>query len=117
MRHTLLRPLVVGRFAKLTSVPPTPMAVEVPSADSPNRKSLFQKCFLLVASVDAVRTLLHAQNPRGSLRGTVQDATGARISSAKIVVQSIDSSLQREATTAKTVASFDWMTCCRAHTA
>jgi hypothetical protein len=40
---------------------------------------------------------LQAQNPRGSLRGTVQDATGARIASAKIVMQSLDSSLQREA--------------------
>ena len=40
---------------------------------------------------------LQAQNPRGSLRGTVQDATGARIPSAKIVVRAVDSSLQREA--------------------
>ena len=39
------------------------------------------------------RTTLQAQNPRGSLRGTVQDATGARIPSAKIVVQCVDSSL------------------------
>jgi hypothetical protein len=39
-----------------------------------------------------------AQNPRGALRGAVQDATGARISSAKIIVQSADSSLQRKAT-------------------
>ncbi len=38
-----------------------------------------------------------AQNPRGSLRGTVQDATGARIPSAKIVLQAADSSLRREA--------------------
>ncbi len=46
---------------------------------------------------------MHAQNPRGSLRGTVQDATGARITSAKIVVQSDNvqsnnSALRREAT-------------------
>ena len=40
---------------------------------------------------------LHAQNPRGSLRGTVQDATGARIASAKIVAQLSGSSVQREA--------------------
>ena len=40
---------------------------------------------------------LYAQNPRGSLRGAVQDASGARIASAKIMVQSSDSSLQREA--------------------
>ena len=36
-----------------------------------------------------------AQNPRGSLRVTVQDVTGARISSANIVVQSVGSSVQR----------------------
>jgi hypothetical protein len=47
--------------------------------------------------VAVLATVLQAQNPRGSLRGTVQDATGARIASAKIVVQSVDSSLQREA--------------------
>ncbi len=41
---------------------------------------------------------MHAQNPRGSLRGTVQDATGARIPSAKIVAQLSGSSVQREAT-------------------
>jgi hypothetical protein len=43
-------------------------------------------------------TLLPAQNPRGSLRGAVQDATGARIPSARIVVQSVDSPMQRVAT-------------------
>jgi Carboxypeptidase regulatory-like domain len=41
---------------------------------------------------------LVAQNPRGSLRGTVQDATGARVASAKIMLQAADSSLRREAT-------------------
>jgi hypothetical protein len=46
-------------------------------------------CFLLLP--------LYAQNSRGSLRGVVQDATGARIPSAKIVVQSTGSSLRREA--------------------
>jgi hypothetical protein len=42
-------------------------------------------------------TTAHAQNPRGSLRGTVQDVTGARIPSAKIVAQLSGSSVQREA--------------------
>jgi hypothetical protein len=41
---------------------------------------------------------LYAQNPRGSLRGTVQDATGARIPSASIVVKSVDSPIERSAT-------------------
>jgi hypothetical protein len=48
-------------------------------------------------SLAALATVLQAQNPRGSLRGTVQDASGARVTSAKIVVQSVDSSLQRQA--------------------
>src|ERR1700723_3031193 len=38
-----------------------------------------------------------AQNPRGTLRGTVEDASGGRISSAKIVVQAAESTFQREA--------------------
>src|SRR5271155_4310876 len=40
---------------------------------------------------------LHAQNPRGSLRGTIEDATGARVASAKVVAQLSGSSVQREA--------------------
>jgi hypothetical protein len=45
--------------------------------------------------------LVHAfaQSPRGSLRGAVQDSTGARIPAAKIIVQAADSSLRREAET------------------
>ena len=39
-----------------------------------------------------------AQSPRGSLRGRVQDATGARIPSARIVVQTPDSTMKRETT-------------------
>jgi Carboxypeptidase regulatory-like domain/TonB dependent receptor len=42
---------------------------------------------------------LQAQNPRGSLRGTVEDTTGARIQSAKIRLRSGSSSLERQATT------------------
>jgi len=41
---------------------------------------------------------LLAQNPRGTLRGTIEDPSGASIPSAKIVVHAADSSLQREAT-------------------
>ncbi len=57
-----------------------------------------RKQFLVVASALVLVTGLQAQNPRGSLRGTVQDPTGARIPSAKIVVQSVVSSVRREAT-------------------
>ncbi len=52
---------------------------------------------LLIVSLALAATLLQAQNPRGSLRGTVQDGTGARIPAAKIVLQSAGSSIAREA--------------------
>ena len=45
----------------------------------------------------ALATVLQAQNPRGSLRGTVQDSTGARIHPRRSSLQAVDSSLQREA--------------------
>lgn len=41
---------------------------------------------------------MYGQSPRGSLRGTVQDSSGARVPAAKISVQSADSSAQRDAT-------------------
>jgi len=40
-----------------------------------------------------------AQNPRGALRGIVQDTTGGRISSATILLQTTASTFQREAKT------------------
>ena len=42
-------------------------------------------------------TAVVAQNPRGSLRGAVQDVTGARIAFARVVLQSPDASMRREA--------------------
>ena len=57
------------------------------------RTALFSFLFLALLPF-----ALLAQNPRGSLRGTVQDASGAAVPSAKIVVRAADSSLQREAT-------------------
>jgi hypothetical protein len=59
---------------------------------------LFRKSLLAVLSLMAGAAVLDAQNPRGSLRGAVQDATGARIPSASIVVRSVDSPMQRSAT-------------------
>jgi hypothetical protein len=56
-----------------------------------------QTAFALTLFAILLTATLHAQNPRGSLRGTVQDATGARISSAKVVAQLSGSSIQREA--------------------
>jgi hypothetical protein len=60
---------------------------------------VFKKSLLVGVSMAVLVTVLQAQNPRGSLRGTAQDATGARIPSAKIVVQPIGESMQREAST------------------
>ncbi len=53
---------------------------------------------VLLLFVILLAATLRAQNPRGSLRGTVQDATGARIPLAKIVAQLLGSSVRREAT-------------------
>ncbi len=53
--------------------------------------------FALTLFVVLLTASLHAQNPRGSLRGTVQDAGGARVVSARIVAQLSGSSLQRDA--------------------
>jgi hypothetical protein len=44
-------------------------------------------------------SLSQAQNSHGSLRGTVEDASGARIAGAKVIVRTTDSSFSREATT------------------
>ncbi|MGB0031226.1 MAG: carboxypeptidase regulatory-like domain-containing protein [Candidatus Sulfotelmatobacter sp.] len=56
-----------------------------------------QTAFALTLFVILLTANLHAQNPRGSLRGTVQDASGARIASAKIGAQLSGSSVKREA--------------------
>jgi hypothetical protein len=49
--------------------------------------------FLILPSLVA-----HAQNPNGTLRGEVQDASGARVSNAKVVAAPWGSSLTREVT-------------------
>ena len=43
--------------------------------------------------------LLRAQNPNGSLRGEVEDATAARVVGAHVVVQAVGSSISRTVTT------------------
>ncbi len=66
------------------------------SIESVSNRLLSKLIFALLAAGVLWMPLL-AQSPRGSLRGAVQDPTGARIPKAKIVVQAADSSLQREA--------------------
>ncbi len=57
---------------------------------------LKKAAFALLSSLLLLSEVL-GQSPRGSLRGSVQDVTGARVERATIVVQSSDSSLRREA--------------------
>src|SRR5271157_3933909 len=45
----------------------------------------------------SVPSRVRAQNPNGALRGEVQDASAARVAGARVVVQSIGSSISREA--------------------
>jgi len=59
---------------------------------------LLRKSAWLSLSCVVLLTISHAQNPKGTLRGIVQDATGARVTSAKIVVESVDSTVRRDAT-------------------
>jgi len=74
------------------------MIVGLRSTSTREKKSLFWKSLFVVLSAVVLASVLQAQNPRGALRGTVQDATGGRIPGATIVVTSVDSSLRREAT-------------------
>jgi len=56
----------------------------------------FRTALLLFLSLTVALSALPAQNPRGALRGVVQDASGGRVPAAKIVVRAAESSLQRE---------------------
>jgi len=57
------------------------------------KQTRFLLPFLILLSFTAF-----AQNPRGALTGTVQDASGARIASANVSVQAVGSSFHREVT-------------------
>jgi hypothetical protein len=59
---------------------------------------LLKKAFLAVILLTAFLATLQAQNPRGSLRGTVQDSSGARVADARIDVSAPGSAIIREAT-------------------
>jgi hypothetical protein len=52
--------------------------------------------FLVFAATALLSTAGYAQNPNGALRGEVQDASSARVAGARIVVQSMGSSITRE---------------------
>jgi Carboxypeptidase regulatory-like domain/TonB dependent receptor len=57
-----------------------------------------KKISFFALSMACLVVFSQAQNPRGSLRGTVLDASGARVASARIVVHSATSSIEREVT-------------------
>jgi Carboxypeptidase regulatory-like domain/TonB dependent receptor len=62
------------------------------------KKHTRQAAFFFAIVTVLLTSNLKAQNSHGSLRGTVQDASGARITSARIVARLSGSSEQREST-------------------
>ena len=60
---------------------------------------MFRNLGIFLLSMLALTVATVAQNPRGALRGTVVDATGARVPSAQVTVEDQNSSLRREAVT------------------
>ena len=58
------------------------------------RKLLF---FILLLTFVSLSLLAYGQNPNGSLRGEIQDTTGARVPAAQVVVTAPGSALTREA--------------------
>ena len=63
----------------------------------PKHAGLRRAAFFLFVCLVFFWSALFAQNPRGALRGVVQDTSGGRVPSAKIIVQAAEFSLQREA--------------------
>src|SRR5271157_3601605 len=53
---------------------------------------------ILLASITFLPRVMQAQAPEGDLAGVVEDTSGARVPSARIVVQFVDTAEQREAT-------------------
>src|SRR5277367_4141847 len=59
------------------------------------RPATARRCYRLAILLTILVSASFAQNSRGTLRGTIQDATGGRVAAARIVVQS-DGIVQRE---------------------
>ncbi|HKV76554.1 MAG TPA: carboxypeptidase-like regulatory domain-containing protein, partial [Candidatus Sulfotelmatobacter sp.] len=60
---------------------------------------MFRKIAAWLISTVVLLTPVCAQSLGGSLRGEILDSTGARVASAQVLVQAVDSSLQRQAET------------------
>jgi hypothetical protein len=65
----------------------------------PLKESSLSAPLFLLMILHFLPSALLAQNPRGTLRGVVQDARGGRIPSAKILLQAAESPIQRETAT------------------
>jgi Carboxypeptidase regulatory-like domain/TonB dependent receptor len=60
------------------------------------KRTVMLRGFLVFAATVLLSIVGYAQNPNGALRGEVQDASGARVPGARVVVQSTGSSITRE---------------------
>ncbi len=60
------------------------------------KHTVMRRRFLVFAATALLSIIGYAQNPNGALRGEVQDASSARVAGARIVVQSMGSSITRE---------------------
>ncbi len=60
------------------------------------RSGLLRSALFLLASLPLLPFTLAAQNPHGTLRGIVQDSSGARVPAARIIVHAAESSFRRE---------------------
>ena len=58
-----------------------------------------RRCAVSVAFCAALVAFTVAQNPRGTLRGTVQDSGGGRVTSAKLILKSLQLAIARETET------------------
>jgi hypothetical protein len=66
------------------------------NGSSRKRTGFFRAALFLFLCLVLVPSVMRAQNPRGALRGIIQDSSGGRVPGAKIVVQAAESSLRRE---------------------
>jgi len=69
------------------------------TAGGTNKAHLSRSLLLLIASTVVLPAPRWAQSPEGDLAGTVEDPSGARIPSARVMARAVELSFEREATT------------------
>jgi hypothetical protein len=92
--------VVVSKLPKLTKATARGFGLLADSGRllrSPLRGEWATELRSVVLALLVLSALAPAQNSRGSLRGTVEDASGSRIRFAKVLVQSSASAIKREA--------------------